>query len=276
MALKIIKDNLTRLKGFLFRKPSDVQLVLLFLVLITIIFLLQPDVWELPKDQKWSKLFLLDITKYIFNWLTPIAPFLVALLALKNIALTKQSVYVSENTLKQIRFVDQKNTSPMLKFELSIVEGGTASNVFEIERPREVALWEDTVAADSSEKTAPHFLNLKLNNTQAHPQGTAVDINILLKLTFPKSKSSEHITEIVSLPTITFMDPKEEFSIKIMKVSGLPSLKVEVEDISYKNIFGIPSVIGYGMGYFRMEADYKKGKASFKCLTGKSPNDPQG
>jgi len=177
---------------------------------------------------------------------------------------------VSQNTLKQMQLSDQKNTAPMLKFDLSIGELLLAVYVKDEERPREVILW--STKADAVELSKPHYLNLNLKNIQEHPHGVAIEVSIKIKIDFQKCESkNEKDTEVFDID-FTYMDAKEEYEQSIIKISGIPSLSARVESVRYKDMFGQQYVIAYGLG--SLEKTGSKTERYFVALSGQSPDNP--
>jgi len=260
-------------------KPSDVQIISLVLTLIFVIFILHPETWASfsLSDIYGSVLAMLKVL--ILSWILPSASLIIALLAYKNIVMTKESMQiakesigVSENTLKQMQVADQKNTSPMLKFSLSVAQESGGSFVTDEDRPREIKLWE--AKATPEEKENPHYLRLSLENIQEHPHGVAAPVHLLISITFNKceeegGKSSQHKEEIEV--DYAYMDSKEKYEQNIIKVSGLPKLVAKIEKISYTDMFEQTYVIGYGFGRIIMNAEYKF-QRFFTAMTGKSPD----
>jgi len=257
---------------------ADVLIVIILFAILLLVFILQPDNRQALFSSKSAVNTILILLKvFLLEWFLAFSTLVVALLTFRNILLTKESmaiargaIMVSQNTLKQMQLSDQKNTAPMLKFDLSIGELLLLVYVKDEERPREVILW--STKADAVELAKPHYLNLNLKNIQEHPHGVAIGVSIKIKIDFQKCESkNEKDTEVFDID-FTYMDAKEEYEQSIIKISGIPSLSARVESVRYKDMFGQQYVIAYGLG--SLEKTGSKTRRYFVPLSGQSPDNP--
>lgn len=275
-----MKESDNESKKKIAKNISDVKLFFLSVLFLFLLFISQPETYK-PFIQSLNlfPLIVITIKAFVLNWLLPFTTLMVVILTYRNILLTKESItiaresiMVSQDTLKQMQLSDQKNTAPMLNFNLSIGEELiTGLSIQNENRPREIILWD--AKKEESEKTKPHFLNLSLKNMQEHPQGVAIDVILKIALTLPKCEGGKEICEENLELKYTYMDAKEFYETSIIKISGLPSLRANIVDISYKDMFGQRYVIGYGTGALRMKKDYI-GTSFFTSLSGQTPDEP--
>lgn len=245
---------------------SDVGVTVVSILTLFLLFQSQPDsiaIWKNHGVIVW-------VREFVLVWLPPFTTLVIAFLTYKNILLTKESTKISERTLKQMQLSDQKNTAPMLNFELSI---GYAPNpligIDDDDRPREIKLWDAKSTAEEKEK--PHYLIIKLKNLQEHPHGVAIDVELAIAVNFPICEdTSKRCKERIPIK-YTYMDAKEVYEESVMKISGMPSLSAEVVEIKYRDMFGQQYVVGYGMGAIDMSGKYLSQKA-FVSLIGNSPD----
>ena len=249
---------------------SDTVLIVISILLLFVLFLIQPDTRN-SFPSYFSENIIVMLKLFILTWLLPFATLIVALLAFRNIFLTKETIEISKNTLKQMQLADQKTTSPMLNYDLSVGTYVSELHVEDGERPREIKLWE--AKADDVEKKTPHYLNIKLKNMQDHPQGVAIDIEIEIIINFPLVESSGEIKKTTenSIVNYTYMDAGEVYESSVIKISGIPNLVATIKSLSYKDMFGQQYVIGYGHGSLEMESSYKF-EQTFTTLIGRSPD----
>jgi hypothetical protein len=263
-------NNVNKIKSF---KISDTLVIIISIFLLFLLFILQADIWTSLFHPSNLYLSIIENLKiFVLNWLVPFTALILAVMTYRNIALTKESIKLSEDTLKQMQLADQKNTSPMLSFTLNIGEQILGAYIIDEERPREIKLW--NAKADATESNKPHFLNLSLKNVQEHPQGVAIAVSLTINLEFPICEGTGE-TKVGSEDIVvnwTYMDAGENYEQSIMKISGIPSLTARINKISYKDMFNQQYVIGYGLGILQMKKPYLPSR-SFVSLVGKTPDE---